>query len=170
MKTALQMGRGCKQDVSHASYVAGSDSSFLVPFSVYGISTFQPGTSLGKMTGLNRNGWISDHRHTSQKMNGNFTPPKMRQVTGRRLRYSTFFSSQYLLAIPLPTSLEGLNLKAGEMKSSRSGWMALCCPHSFLFLYASFTAEQGIVLLVNDQLSWLCPFPMPLLPSVSWLG
>lgn len=68
MKRALQMGRGCKQDVSHASYVAGSDSSFLVPFSLHRTCTFQPGTSLGKMAGLNRYGWISDHRHFSQKM------------------------------------------------------------------------------------------------------
>lgn len=68
MKRASQMGRGCKQVVSHASYFTGSDCSFWVPFSINGISTFQPGTSLGRMTGLNRNGWISDHRHISEKM------------------------------------------------------------------------------------------------------
>lgn len=177
MKRASQMGRGCKWDVSHSSYVTGSDSSFLVPFSVYRISTFQPGTSLSKMTGLNRNGWISDHRHISQKMKTKEIShsQKMRQVacwqlTGRRLRYSTLFLSQFLLAIALPTYLEILTLKAGGMKSSRLGLSTLCCPHSFFFLYASFSAEQGVVLLVSDQLSWLCPFPMPVLPSVSWLG
>lgn len=60
----------------------------------------------------------------------NFVPWKMRQVTwwqltGRRLRYSTFFLSQFLLAIALPTPLETLNFKAGGMKSSRSGWTGL---------------------------------------------